>query len=60
VGTLVVVDIATAISLPFGVLAAIYLSECGTGKIPHWIRFTTNIISGVPSIIMVFLMDFLF
>lgn len=52
VGTLIMVGIATAISLPFGVLAAIYLSEFGTGRIPRWIRFATNVLSGVPSIIM--------
>mgnify|MGYP000051510003 CR=1 FL=1 len=52
VGTLVIVGIATAIAVPFGVLAAIYLSEFGTGRIPRWIRFATNVLSGVPSIIM--------
>lgn len=50
VGTLIMVGLATAISLPFGVLAAIYLSEFGTGRIPRWIRFATNVLSGVPSI----------
>lgn len=52
VGTIVIVGIATAITLPFGVLAAIYLSEFGTGRIPRWIRFATNVLSGVPSILM--------
>lgn len=52
VGTLIIVGIATAISLPFGILAAIYLSEFGKGRIPRWIRFATNVLSGVPSILM--------
>ncbi|WNN92004.1 phosphate ABC transporter permease PstA [Gloeocapsopsis dulcis] len=52
VGTLIVVGIAAAISLPFGVLAGIYLSEFSSGRIARWIRFFTNVLSGVPSIIM--------
>ncbi len=52
VGTLSVVAIATAISVPFGVLAAIYLSEfSGDNKVAQAVRFATNILSGVPSII---------
>jgi phosphate transport system permease protein len=34
------------------VLAAIYLSEFSRGTIPRWIRFATNVLSGVPSILM--------
>ncbi|MDV2994615.1 MAG: Phosphate transport system permease protein PstA [Chroococcidiopsis sp. SAG 2025] len=51
-GTLIVVGIATAISIPFGVLAAVYLSEFSSGRIARWIRFATNVLSGVPSIIV--------
>ncbi|MGC9524104.1 MAG: phosphate ABC transporter permease PstA [Limnospira sp.] len=50
-GTIMVVAISTALALPFGVLAAIFLSEFGTGPMPQWIRFATNVLSGVPSII---------
>jgi phosphate transport system permease protein len=46
-----VVAIAATIALPFGVLAAIFLSEFSSGKIPQGIRFATNVLSGVPSII---------
>lgn len=52
VGTLIMVAIGAAISVPFGVLAAIYLSEFSRGRIAKWIRFATNILSGVPSILM--------
>nr|WP_242038508.1 phosphate ABC transporter permease PstA [Chroococcidiopsis sp. [FACHB-1243]] len=52
VGTLIVVGIAAAISIPFGVLAAVYLSEFSSGRIAKWIRFATNVLSGVPSIIV--------
>lgn len=51
VGTLITVGIGTLISLPFGVLAAVYLSEFSSGAISQWIRFATNVLAGVPSII---------
>ncbi|PZV15731.1 MAG: phosphate ABC transporter permease PtsA [Pseudanabaena sp.] len=50
-GTLIVVGIGALISVPFGILAAIYLSEFGSGKIVGSVRFATNVLSGVPSII---------
>jgi phosphate transport system permease protein len=50
-GTLVMVGVGALISIPFGVLAAIYLTEFSTGKTSRWIRFATNVLSGVPSII---------
>ncbi|MBU7582357.1 MAG: phosphate ABC transporter permease PstA [Nostoc sp. TH1S01] len=51
VGTLLMVGIAAVISIPFGVIAAIYLTEFSSGKIARWVRFATNVLSGVPSII---------
>jgi len=52
IGTLVVVSIATLIAVPLGVLAAVYLSEfSNNGKTALAIRFATNVLSGVPSII---------
>ncbi|BAZ85674.1 phosphate ABC transporter permease PstA [Dolichospermum compactum] len=50
-GTLLMVGIAAIISVPVGVLAAIYLSEFSYPKTARWIRFATNVLSGVPSII---------
>lgn len=51
IGTLLMVGVGAFISIPFGVLAAIYLTEFSSGKISRWIRFATNVLSGVPSII---------
>lgn len=52
-GTLIMVAIATLLSVPVGVMAAIYLSEFSAGnKIAEWVRFATNVLSGVPSIII--------
>ncbi|YAI81627.1 MAG: phosphate ABC transporter permease PstA [cyanobacterium endosymbiont of Rhopalodia sterrenbergii] len=51
-GTLLTVGLATLIAVPIGVLTAIYLSEFSAGnKIARWVRFATNVLSGVPSII---------
>jgi phosphate transport system permease protein len=52
IGTLITVVIGTLISVPIGVLAAVYLSEfSGNNEIARWVRFATNVLSGVPSII---------
>ncbi|MBW4645246.1 MAG: phosphate ABC transporter permease PstA [Goleter apudmare HA4340-LM2] len=50
-GTLLMVGIAALISIPFGVLAAIYLTEFSPSNVAKSIRFATNVLSGVPSII---------
>ncbi len=51
-GTVIMVGIGALISVPIGVMAAIYLSEFSEGKLADWIRFATNVLSGVPSIII--------
>jgi phosphate transport system permease protein len=52
VGTLITVGIGSLISIPFGILAAIYVSEFARDtKIASAINFITNVLSGVPSIV---------
>lgn len=51
-GTVIMVGIGTLLSIPLGIMAAIYLSEFNEGKVADWIRFATNVLSGVPSIIV--------
>jgi phosphate transport system permease protein len=51
VGTLIMVGIGALISLPIGVLAAIYLTEFSSANVARAVRFATNVLSGVPSII---------
>ncbi|MEO0685777.1 MAG: phosphate ABC transporter permease PstA, partial [Cyanobacteria bacterium J06649_11] len=51
IGTLIMVGIGALISVPIGVSAAVYLTEFSKGKTARWIRFATNVLSGVPSII---------
>jgi phosphate transport system permease protein len=55
-GTLMTVGIASLIAIPFGILAAIYLSEFAkdtkTTLDEDLIQFFNNVLSGVPSIVM--------
>ena len=51
-GSIVVTAIATMLAIPIGVGGGIYLAEYSTGKgFSQFIRFGTNVLSGVPSII---------
>jgi phosphate transport system permease protein len=52
VGTLVMVGLGALISVPVGIFAAVYLAEFSKPTPARWIRFATNILSGVPSIIV--------
>ncbi|MGQ9870396.1 phosphate ABC transporter permease PstA [Leptodesmis sp.] len=53
VGTFMTIGIAALISIPFGVLAAVYLAEFARDtKLADVINFLTNVLSGVPSIVM--------
>jgi phosphate transport system permease protein len=53
VGTIVITFWATLMAVPLGVLAAIYLNEYGgKGRLARLIRFMSDVMTGVPSIIM--------
>jgi phosphate transport system permease protein len=51
VGTLVITGIATAISVPIGIMAAIYLNEYGTGRLRRALTFFVDVMTGIPSIV---------
>jgi len=51
-GTVAMVGIAALISVPIGVLAAIFASEYRTRGIGRVVSFTADVLSGVPSILM--------
>ena len=51
IGTLWVTGIATLISVPIGILAAIYLVEYGTGSLARSITFFVDVMTGIPSIV---------
>jgi phosphate transport system permease protein len=51
IGTLIMVGIATAVAVPLGVLAAVYLVEYGKkGLLAQLIRFFSDVMTGVPSV----------
>lgn len=53
VGTLVITAAASAISIPLGVLGAVYLNEFGGKRLlARLIRFMADVMTGVPSIVM--------
>jgi phosphate transport system permease protein len=51
-GSLMLVAIATAIALPFGVLAAIYVSEFAPARIGQQVRLWLDVLNGFPSIVI--------
>jgi phosphate transport system permease protein len=51
-GTILIVGIASLISVPFGVLAAVFLAEFGPGsKTASAVRFAAKVLTGLPSIL---------
>lgn len=51
-GTLYIVGIASLIGVPLGVGAGVYLAEKGDGPFGDVVRFTAEVLSGVPSIVV--------
>ena len=52
VGTILMVLMATFIAIPIGIFAGIYLAEYKTSKYASIIRFLTDLLQGVPSIVV--------
>ncbi len=53
VGTIVITFWASAIAIPLGILGATYVTEYGAGRrLARTIRFMSDVMAGVPSIIM--------
>ena len=51
-GTLLITAAATVISVPIGILTAVYLVEYGnTGRMARTIRFLVDVMTGIPSIV---------
>jgi phosphate transport system permease protein len=52
VGTIVMVALASAIAIPFGIGVALYLVEYGkTGKFANVVRYFVDVMTGVPSVV---------
>ena len=52
VGSLILMAVSSLIGVPIGVGAGIYLSEYGQGRFASAIRFSSDLIAGMPSIVI--------
>ena len=52
VGTLILIGIASAVGLPIGIGAGLYLAERGRTKLANLVRFLADVLNGLPSIVM--------
>jgi phosphate transport system permease protein len=52
VGSALILGIASLIGVPFGVGAGVYLAEFGRNRMGAAIRFTADVLNGVPSIVI--------
>jgi len=52
VGSALILAVASLIGVPFGVGAGIYLAEFGRNRLGSAIRFTADVLNGVPSIVI--------
>lgn len=52
VGTFILVALAGAMGLPVAIGAGIYLAEAEGGRLPNAIRFITDVMNGIPSIVI--------
>lgn len=60
VGTLVLIGIASLIGLPIGIGAGLYLAEKRSTKLAHTVRFLSDVLNGLPSIVVgIFAWEFL-
>jgi phosphate transport system permease protein len=60
IGTLILIAIASAIGLPIGIGGGIYLAEKRKTPLAHTVRFLSDVLNGLPSIVMgIFAWEFL-
>ena len=52
VGTLILIGIASAVGLPVGIGAGLYLAERGRSRLANLVRFLADVLNGLPSIVM--------
>ena len=51
-GTIILVSLASAIGVPLGVAAGVYMAEYSYSKLSRWRRFGVDLLTSVPSIIV--------
>jgi len=52
IGTLILVGVSTALSVPLGILAGIFLTEYKKGRFVYFIRLCVETLQGIPSIVI--------
>jgi len=52
VGSMEILAVASLIGVPFGIGAGVYLAEYGRNRLGDAIRFTSDVLNGVPSIVI--------
>src|SRR5262245_36579577 len=52
VGTLILIGLACAMGLPIGVMAGVYIAEHRNSRLASAIRFSADVMGGVPSIVV--------
>lgn len=52
VGTLILIAVAAGVGLPVGIGAGLYLAERKTTKLANTVRFLSDVLNGLPSIVM--------
>jgi phosphate transport system permease protein len=51
-GSVIILAIASLFGVPIGIGAGIYLAEFGRNRLGHLVRFTADVLNGVPSIVI--------
>ena len=51
-GTLILIALASILALPVGLMAGVFLAEFGSPRMAYAVRFTADILAGVPSIVV--------
>lgn len=51
-GTLILLGMACVIGMPFGIATGVYLAEYGAGRFASLVRFLTDTLTGIPSILI--------
>ncbi|HJR06350.1 MAG TPA: phosphate ABC transporter permease PstA [Pyrinomonadaceae bacterium] len=51
-GTLILLATSSAVGMPFGIATGIYLAEYGAGRFAALVRFLTDTLTGIPSILV--------
>jgi phosphate transport system permease protein len=52
VGSIIIILCASVIAIPVGIMAGVYLSENRNSRLAYWVRLCTDILQGVPSIVV--------